>query len=792
MSFDSTSTNSEFHTIDTDSLNSEGSTISLVIPPRGYVRPSPETERARVLERIQEVREQTEGPRQPIETPQSPFNWANIAGAAFGLARTAYTSYEDSKKRQQQQEWEARKNDQGGSRYKKRESSIPRGPDPPKQDWTKIPMRKPKYENPALKALAVQKEKDRIKRILELKSLGTTSFEAPDTPLPPYSPRVKAEYKIPEDIYEELEFKRLQDSMFAGDSDPEAARFKYKSSGKIYPTLPQDDYLYVEFGGLRRWQRNQLQSKSAREEKKRVKLASPSDSSDSEEEYAYVRSPPRLPLRLRGGAGSSSGSPVSTPSTKKRKTESELNISKKHEKEVDQLWKNNRTAGHVSATNDASPGMDANQIASHVRECRDIGREFSSILMIEKDKKKISVKALADLQAIQTRYQDLVDNLIADNSLMLGRLLEARSSGGITGNKKPVKKASLAEELAGLNGRPARDQTVVPTTSTQRKRIEPKKRISYADTVRFQDTVTTDTEAQTSDAFTVVTSKKKKRNKKKNIKPTSGTDSGTDTRRKKQTEAVIRKEKTDKLKKIEPPKTFTVGVGNATIGDVKKTLWSDLLRKIDSPNIVSTRIMPKGDIQIIPADNATYEALKIISHERNDMKQNQKRLPMVMIHDVDVTITGETLASTLAIQNHALGLSSDEAIGGIKPSFKRGPQGKETVHWVCMVKPGILPKLIGKKVFLGMSSCRITEYYDYNQCFKCLQYGHREKFCVSMFSACYHCAEKGHTGKECPNKDKNAKCINCKKNHEATSPLCPERIKAVDNVLRRTSYEIPQ
>ncbi|VVC36613.1 Hypothetical protein CINCED_3A019008 [Cinara cedri] len=276
---------------------------------------------------------------------------------------------------------------------------------------------------------------------------------------------------------------------------------------------------------------------------------------------------------------------------------------------------------------------------------------------------------------------------------------------------------------------------------------KPTKTMTYAERVRFREPITTDTEATaTSDQFTVVRRKKNRKPKNKKQHLTSGTDSGTETRSKVKPDVLQKKAKAERLKKIEPPKTFTVGVGTSTVGDVKKTLWSDLLKKLDAPNIVSTRVMPKGDLQITPADKATYDALKRISSERTDVVQNTLRKPMVMIHDVDVTLTGEVLASTLAIQNSVLGLSSEEAIEGIEPSFKRGPPNKETVHWVCLVKPEVMSKIAGKKVFLGMSCCRITEYFDYNQCFKCLQYGHREKFCVSMFTACYHCAEKSHTG----------------------------------------------
>jgi len=785
-SIDSESSTRTFRSFITTSSNASTASIPYVplrIPERGEVIPNPDRERDRVMRRIQE-RANTIEARRMVEEP---FSWAAQAGPAVELVRDVVNNYRSAREAREERTRKQEEHD-NCRENEKRERSIPRGPKPEKIDTSKIPMRKDKHDNPALRLLEEQKEKDRIKRIKELKKKGTKSFEAPDTPLPPYTPRG---YKIPEDLYEELEFKRLKDKMFNGNSDPEVERFRRKP-GKVYPTLPQEDYDYICFGGLRRWVSEEPQPKRNVASRKMIPLPPKDSSSDSDSDYQYVSTNSHKVLRLRGGAGSNSGSPVGTPTTgdRKRKQGEGGESGSDQEKEGGKQVKWTKTSNRMSALNDNMPGMDAAQIFDHVKDCREIGKDFSAVLTSEKEKKKISIKSLNDLQGIKIRYQDLVDDLIAENSLLAGRLLEARRSAPTEPTKeKSTAKVPKKTTVSGKKTNLVADKEPVAGCSSANL---PKKKASYAEKVRFQDPVTTDTEAVESDNFTVVTRRRKRKKAATSGNVPSGTDSGTDNRSARASAAAKRKAKTEKLKSIEPPKTFTVGVGETAIGEVKKNLWSDLLKKMEAPNIISTRVMPKGDIQVIPADDATYEALKKIASERSDVKQNTRRLPMIMIHDVDVTLTGETLASTLAIQNHALGLSQDEAIAGVKPSFKRGPPNKETVHWVCMVTPEILRKLAGKRVYLGMSCCRITEYYDYNQCYKCLQYGHREKFCVSMFTACSHCAEKGHSGKECPNKEKPSKCINCKKGHEATSPLCGERTKALDSVMRKTAYGIPQ
>ncbi|VVC39146.1 Hypothetical protein CINCED_3A020296, partial [Cinara cedri] len=226
---------------------------------------------------------------------------------------------------------------------------------------------------------------------------------------------------------------------------------------------------------------------------------------------------------------------------------------------------------------DDKPGMDATQIRLYLSECREIDGEFNLVLNSEKDKKKISVKSFNDLQAIRLRYQDLVDDLIAENSLLAGRLMEARTHkphGGV----KQQKATALAAELASKPKKPAMAGASVAGGSKPVK-------MTYAERVRFREPITTDTEATaTSDQFTVVRRRKNRKAKTKKQNVTSGTDSGTETRSKVKTD-VQKKAKADRLKKIEPPKTFTVGVGTSTVGDVKKTLWSDLLKQLDAPNI---------------------------------------------------------------------------------------------------------------------------------------------------------------------------------------------------------------
>ena len=68
------------------------------------------------------------------------------------------------------------------------------------------------------------------------------------------------------------------------------------------------------------------------------------------------------------------------------------------------------------------------------------------------------------------------------------------------------------------------------------------------------------------------------------------------------------------------------------------------------------------------------------------------------------------------------------------------------------------------------------------RCFKCQKFGHISANCKSETSCGYFSGR--HTFKECPNKDENPQCANCKSNHSTDSLQCTIYLKqaiAVDN-----------
>jgi len=55
--------------------------------------------------------------------------------------------------------------------------------------------------------------------------------------------------------------------------------------------------------------------------------------------------------------------------------------------------------------------------------------------------------------------------------------------------------------------------------------------------------------------------------------------------------------------------------------EVKRGLWSDLRKNIDMIQIKCTRVMPKGNLKIIPADGVTLNAMQALCMKDKDIKE---------------------------------------------------------------------------------------------------------------------------------------------------------------------------
>jgi hypothetical protein len=686
-------------------------------------------------------------------------------------------------------------------------------------EWIKEAKRKRLEKE--MKRKDMEKEKNRLYAIAkEERRLREEDMYPP----PPYN--LYAHY-IPDSMYEELQLKRLLHGLYTT-SDPEDTRRRKR----IYPILPEEDYSYVQTQDLRHWINDEVSRERRFEEKtsgaddsirKRPQLPTPrnrnrigEDLSSSDEEPLKTYSIQRRPMRLRGGKSGSSDSDMSiasdgelppntrmTPSGKLVRKHAEKTPEKEANQDTDtaasarKKMKENEEqhASTLSAGNQISPGIGENLAKEFRTMTVKPGAKLSEIVISEVAKKKISMSVSRDIHAVNEAYQELVTELVMENRILLGRLWEARASEE-TEKMSKSKTVKIRKETVVDTEQPG-PSVEVPVSKGQevsrnRRRknaLKAKKQIRIADGAGRTDTEMTSDAATDVEFVEVRTKKKKKNSKRKGDSGPSGEDTNASTGRK------SRKQKLEGLKNQAPQRVFVVDVGN-DVNNTKKTIWADIVKKNGAPKITRQTVTTKGDkqsLQIVAADEATYKALKSITEEQTDVQLKPAKWPMLMIYDVDITLLPGEIARNILAQNTSLGnLVEEAATDKIRPIFRRGPREKDTVWWVCEVRPDIHSMLLkASRVYLGMSNCRVSEYFDFQQCFRCLKYGHREVFCKETTTTCTHCGEKGHKDTVCVKKQDPPKCANCGGNHVAHSKFCRERNKAIDNAVRKTDYKDP-
>lgn len=161
---------------------------------------------------------------------------------------------------------------------------------------------------------------------------------------------------------------------------------------------------------------------------------------------------------------------------------------------------------------------------------------------------------------------------------------------------------------------------------------------------------------------------------------------------------------------------------------------------------------------------------------------------MVMIYDIDINLDPKEIPVAIAKQNISLGIPVNNAGNYVKPLFKKGPRDGKTVFWVCEISPELYKPMVGNRIYIELSSCKVVEFFGYLQCLACQKFGHREIYCKADKLVCSYCSEIGHRENVCARKDKPPKCANCKGPHTTIFPRCKERINAINRVVRITKY----
>ena len=127
--------------------------------------------------------------------------------------------------------------------------------------------------------------------------------------------------------------------------------------------------------------------------------------------------------------------------------------------------------------------------------------------------------------------------------------------------------------------------------------------------------------------------------------------------------------------------------------------------------------------------------------------------------------------------------------------------GKDSTTVGIKVSSSIRDLLINqKRIYIGNTSCNVSDRFDVRQCFRCQQVGHISSQCREKDPVCMYCSATHQTG-HCPDKfnTPSHRCVNCSHSgnpalqnschtHHSGSDSCPIIVTEKQNIRNRTEY----
>ncbi|XP_050532897.1 uncharacterized protein LOC126900906 [Daktulosphaira vitifoliae] len=236
-----------------------------------------------------------------------------------------------------------------------------------------------------------------------------------------------------------------------------------------------------------------------------------------------------------------------------------------------------------------------------------------------------------------------------------------------------------------------------------------------------------------------------------------------------------------------PHVPFELNLGSGEAYNAKEELWTEVTKKVMVPKM--TLIKQKDRIIVTAKDDDTLRAIKDIALMDNRIVERSAKWPKIMVKGVDKEILGEQISRAIAFSNREIGIELIEADKNIKPLFRKGPREADTVNWVIEVAPIAYERIMKLGfIYIKWSRCRVQEFCDVSQCFKCMKFGHIMTKCRQEEFTCKYCT-KGHDSKNCSEVNR-PKCANCGEAHVATSMDCRVRERHIRESMRRTDYGV--
>ncbi|KAL4082484.1 hypothetical protein QTP88_029951 [Uroleucon formosanum] len=239
----------------------------------------------------------------------------------------------------------------------------------------------------------------------------------------------------------------------------------------------------------------------------------------------------------------------------------------------------------------------------HTQRIQRLTTKFDAIILSEAFNKKASRSNVKDLIRIRQEYNKIFEIMIQENSILEGRLLEARA----VKEQKAAKKWTEGQEGAQID---IKRQPEINTGSRARQTSESTQEEFTESDIEY---VNSGYEGTTFDAEA--------------SNGASGDESGQRSNRwKKVVSRKNRNLKIKQLKAIKPNKQFVLGDNN-DVDKARKEIWAEIVGKVSAPKFQQTRLLTRGNekaLSILTADSETYKALKELT-ERNETSEAYRR-----------------------------------------------------------------------------------------------------------------------------------------------------------------------
>jgi hypothetical protein len=183
-----------------------------------------------------------------------------------------------------------------------------------------------------------------------------------------------------------------------------------------------------------------------------------------------------------------------------------------------------------------------------------------------------------------------------------------------------------------------------------------------------------------------------------------------------------------------------------------------------------------NDLTVIIQTNTNQQAIIYIPKTIQRILENNKE---AFIKRIDLEITEDEIKEALVEQGYKF-----EKISRLVN------KEKEPLRTVKITFTNSYNRDLFVKLGLQIDSMHfVSEPANYNnkpaQCYKCFKFGHIAKYCKAEKQICSRCGEEDHKYDNCPNRNKNPVCRNCKGNHSATSTEC-SKYKEYQGKIQKT------